>query len=361
MIDDKEAEMKEHLEAFNIFDHDKDQKLSKEEAKYAYMALGWNFTEDELNKIMQEKAKDDLIDFNGFSNYLFERSKDAEIEEEIMETFVEMDKDGDGKINAKEAISLSEKILKNESWAAAWACEEVIAGQEILLDGDYGKITMLSPLQEDLNALELQFKKEFWSKFFDKHSKQYKADEEIYEVLLRLWETTIIEERASKVTYTKPTKDSFLKAADTKVLPVSLPNRCSIAFVYEYNNHRFLWLGDAGPGIVAASLKGKIEGEMPYLMDMSKVSHHGSSHSTTSELMKIADSMHYYFTGGNKEERPSLETLSRIITEPLNGQERRVLHFNRKNTVLKDLCAMPELEEFPCEMDLENKPYEVEI
>ena len=102
MIDDKEAEMKEHLEAFNIFDHDKDQKLTKEEAKYAYMALGWNFTEDELNKIMQEKAQDNLIDFNGFSSYLFERSKDAEIEEEIMETFVEMDKDGDGKINAKD-------------------------------------------------------------------------------------------------------------------------------------------------------------------------------------------------------------------------------------------------------------------
>ncbi len=118
MIDDKEAEMKEHLEAFNIFDHDKDQKLSKEEAKYAYMALGWNFTEDELNKIMQEKAKDDLIDFNGFSNYLFERSKDAEIEEEIMETFVEMDKDGDGKINAKDLkyllYSIGEKFDDEE-------------------------------------------------------------------------------------------------------------------------------------------------------------------------------------------------------------------------------------------------------
>ena len=61
-----------------------EENKEKEEAKYAYMALGWNFTEDELNKIMQEKAKDDLIDFNGFSNYLFERSKDAEIEEEII-------------------------------------------------------------------------------------------------------------------------------------------------------------------------------------------------------------------------------------------------------------------------------------
>ena len=118
MIDDKEAEMKEHLEAFNIFDQNKDQKLSKEEAKYAYMALGWNFTEDELNKIMQEKAQDNLIDFNGFSSYLFERSKDAEIEEEIMETFVEMDKDGDGKINAKDLkyllYSIGEKFDDEE-------------------------------------------------------------------------------------------------------------------------------------------------------------------------------------------------------------------------------------------------------
>ena len=64
MIDDKEAEMKEHLKAFNIFDQNKDKKLSKEEAKYAYTALGWNFTEEELNKIMQEKGQDNLIDFN---------------------------------------------------------------------------------------------------------------------------------------------------------------------------------------------------------------------------------------------------------------------------------------------------------
>ena len=82
------------------------------------MALGWNFTDDELNKIMQEKAKDNLIDFDGFSNYLFERSKDAEIEEEIMETFVEMDKDGDGKINAKDLkyllYSIGEKFDDEE-------------------------------------------------------------------------------------------------------------------------------------------------------------------------------------------------------------------------------------------------------
>ncbi len=287
--------------------------------------------------------------------------KQVEVLEELKRRLPLNEISADGKVNAKEAVLLSEIILKNKSWNAAWICEEVVAGQDILLDGGYGKITLLSPLREDLNALESQFKKEFWLKFFNKHSKKYNADEEIYELLLRLWEITIIEECASKVTFTKPTKESFLKAADAKVLPISLPNRCSIALVYEYNSHRFLLMGDADPEIVTESLKKNMVGEAPFMMDLIKVSHHGSSHSTTRELLEITDSNHFYFTGGNKGERPSLETLSRIITEPLNGQEKRVLHFNRKNTVLKDLCSMPELGEFPCEIDLENKPYEVEI
>ena len=118
-MDEKENEKKEHQEAFNIFDHDKDKKLNKEEARYAYMALGWNFSEEELNKIMQEKAtEDNLLTFDAFSNYLFDRSKDAEIEEEIMETFAEMDKDGDGKINAKDLkyllYSIGEKFEDEE-------------------------------------------------------------------------------------------------------------------------------------------------------------------------------------------------------------------------------------------------------
>ena len=118
MIDDKENEIKEQKEAFKIFDKDNDNKLNKEEARYAYMALGWNFSEDELNSIMQNHAKDNLLSFESFSNYLFERSKDAEIEEEIMETFAEMDKDGDGKINSKDLkyllYSIGEKFSDEE-------------------------------------------------------------------------------------------------------------------------------------------------------------------------------------------------------------------------------------------------------
>lgn len=266
-----------------------------------------------------------------------------------------------GKVSANQAISLSEKIMKNSAWTAAWGYDPVVAGNEMNLDGDFGKIVILSPQQTDLNVLENQFKKEFWKKFFDNHSRQYKNDEEIYEVLLRLWETTLIEERITKVSYSKLTKESFVKSAGTEVVPVSLPNRCSIAFLYEYHGHRILLLGDAAPDIVADSMKKYIVGETPFMMDLIKVSHHGSSHSTTKDIIEVADSKHYYFTGGNKEERPSVETLSRIITTPLHGLERRELHFNRKNRVLKDLFAMPEFAEFPCIIDLDNKPYEIEI
>ena len=70
MNDDREAEIKEHLEAFNIFDQNKDQKLSKEEAKYAYMALGWNFTDDELNKIFLEHGRENLMDSFAFTSEL---------------------------------------------------------------------------------------------------------------------------------------------------------------------------------------------------------------------------------------------------------------------------------------------------
>ncbi|MCR4798905.1 MAG: MBL fold metallo-hydrolase [Bacteroidales bacterium] len=280
-----------------------------------------------------------------------------ELKRRLPSTFVKMD----GKVSTKQAISLSKKILNNNNWAEAWRYEPVVAGMNINLEKEFGKIVILSPQQSDLEALENEFKKEFWRKFFSSHSNQYKNEEEIYEVLLRLWETTLVKEHTTKVSYAALTKETFVKAAEAKVMPVSLPNRCSIAFFYEYQDHRILLLGDSDPDIVAESLKKHVGNEIPFMMDLIKVSHHGSSHSTSNTILEVADSKHYYFSGGNREERPSIETLSRVITAPLHGQERRELHFNRKNRVINDLFAMLEIVEFPCIIDLDNKPYEVEI
>ena len=287
--------------------------------------------------------------------------KQNEVFEELKHRLPLKEVEATGKASAREAIGLSATILKDERWAAAWGRKLTVAGDEIELDGGYGKIKILSPRQEDLEELENQFKKEFWMKFYQDYTQQFVKEEEIYEVLLRIWETTLTEERTAKVAYTKPTGESFVKAADEMVKPVTLPNRCSIAFVYEYEGHRILVLGDADPNLVADEINATFAEDKPVMMDLIKVSHHGSAHSTTKELIQAADSAHYYFTGGNKEERPSLETLSRIITAGLHGQEKRTLHFNRKNKVVKDVMTLPELVDYPCEIDLENNPYEIEI
>ena len=113
-----EIELKEQQEAFNVFDHNKDGMLDEEEAPYAFMALGWCFSPEEISNIMKNFGHNGLLSFEEFSHYLQTRSKDNEMELELMQTFTEMDKDGDGKISAKDLkyllYSLGEKFSDEE-------------------------------------------------------------------------------------------------------------------------------------------------------------------------------------------------------------------------------------------------------
>ena len=54
MDDNKTEEQREHKEAFAIFDSDKDGKLNYEEATYAFFALGFNFSEEEVTGVMAQ-------------------------------------------------------------------------------------------------------------------------------------------------------------------------------------------------------------------------------------------------------------------------------------------------------------------
>jgi argininosuccinate lyase len=75
----------------------------------------------------------------------------------------------------------------------------------------------------------------------------------------------------------------------------------------------------------------------PILFDAIKVSHHGSAHSTSKELVRIADSEHYFVTGGASA-RPSYQALARIVMAPLKkGMPYREIRYNRGNDVLNSL------------------------
>ena len=122
-------------------------------------------------------------------------------------------------------------------------------------------------------------------------------------------------------------------------------NVASIAFVWEYQNHKVLFMGDADPSQVATAIRKNYPNEeKPILFDLIKVSHHGSAHSTSKELIKVADSEMYFFTGGSGK-APSLQTLGRIITTDLpDDVQYREIRYNKPNKLLKKLVELSDEE-----------------
>lgn len=123
-----EERTKEIKEAFEMFDKDKDNLLSCEETYYLLLCLGIEYTEDEFweffaqygNKTSESYVdpKNLKMDYVSLLSYLNKKSKEYDIEKEIMNCFSLFDKDGDGKVNATEMkyllLSLGEKFEDEE-------------------------------------------------------------------------------------------------------------------------------------------------------------------------------------------------------------------------------------------------------
>ncbi len=96
---------------------------------------------------------------------------------------------------------------------------------------------------------------------------------------------------------------------------ISLSNKSSIAFLFEYQGRKALLLGDASAIEVETSLMqlGYSE-EHQLIVDICKISHHASKHNTSSSLIKILKCRNYIIsTNMTASGRPSKECLSRII------------------------------------------------
>lgn len=196
----------------------------------------------------------------------------------------------DTKIGYREGTELEELLEKSEIHHK-WCIKE---GDTFQIEG--AKMTILSP---DIDTLK-RFQKN-WEREEEKTTK-IAAYQEEYEAIEVLCEKNF-EGRNS------------------------LANQSSIAFIFEYDDYRLLFLGD--------STASKIEQAIQKLgysvtnklkVDCCKISHHASSHNTSSELIKLLDCNNYIIstciTGNN---RPSKECLSRII---MNAEGKVVFYCN---------------------------------
>lgn len=96
---------------------------------------------------------------------------------------------------------------------------------------------------------------------------------------------------------------------------VSLTNKSSIAFLFEFAGKRLLFLGDAEESTIKSSLsKLGYSNKNKLRVDYCKIAHHASKHNTSNELIEMLDCSNYIIsTQLTKEGRPSKECLSRIV------------------------------------------------
>lgn len=96
---------------------------------------------------------------------------------------------------------------------------------------------------------------------------------------------------------------------------VSLTNKSSIAFLFEFEGKKLLLLGDAEAATIEKSLlRLGYSRENRLKVDYCKIAHHASKHNTSKELIEMIDCRDYIIsTQRTTQGRPSKECLSRII------------------------------------------------
>jgi beta-lactamase superfamily II metal-dependent hydrolase len=101
----------------------------------------------------------------------------------------------------------------------------------------------------------------------------------------------------------------------------------SIAFLAEYDGKRMLFTGDAHPSVLADSLDRLPGGGGPMLLDVFKLSHHGSAHNTSPDLVRRLRCAHALIsTNGVKFRHPEAACIARLVSA--QRDQGLTLHFN---------------------------------
>lgn len=122
----------------------------------------------------------------------------------------------------------------------------------------------------------------------------------------------------------------------------SIVNASSLSFIIESKEYKLLFLGDAIPEDVFKSLctMGYSQ-ETPLFADVVKISHHGSRHNTSPELLDLIRSKHFLISGNS----PDKETLARIVF----SQNEPIFWFNYD--ISHELFTESEMNEFSIRLE----------
>jgi len=111
---------KEYKDAFEMFDKNKDGIITTKQLANVMRSLNQDPTEEELNEMIEEVDldKNGEVDFEEFVTLMNRRSKETDIEEEVLNAFKVFDKDGNGLISNTELrhimMTLGDQLTEEE-------------------------------------------------------------------------------------------------------------------------------------------------------------------------------------------------------------------------------------------------------
>lgn len=275
----------------------------------------------------------------------YQKERLLAIENEIGLIVRDIAENAENDVSASEAVKgLAATILGKPAFQRVWDKDYTLIGHEIDME-DWGKIIFLSPTITEIENLDKEFRHVLFDELnVDNTLGRWDHKEELFEILLRyaMLQAPVSAEFSEKdAAGAGELEDRLAKAAKEPVNTdkISPANKASLAFVWEKGEHRILFMGDSNPDIVVNGFLEHYKGmSFPILFDAIKVSHHGSHFNTTIDLMRHADSAHYFFTGGLEGKRPSEETIGRIVMKEIpEGLTKRTLHFNYNTSLVKEL------------------------
>ena len=114
LTDEKIMEFKA---AFELFDKDRNGKITSKELGTVMRGLGQNPTEEELKQMIREVDLDGngTIDFKEFLCLMVKKMKDTDTDEELLEAFKVFDRDGNGFITSHELRNIMNSLGENLS------------------------------------------------------------------------------------------------------------------------------------------------------------------------------------------------------------------------------------------------------
>jgi hypothetical protein len=234
-------------------------------------------------------------------------------------------------ISAKQGSTLASLIHRGEYlWNGADGTRSISmeSAQSISLPG--GAISLLTPSKQRLEGL---------LKLWKKHLKRYgyKGSIGSGEVIDDAFEFCF--EHLCETPKTAPKQLSAgrrKRLEDIYNADTSITNGSSIAAIVELGGARLLMLSDAWAEDVVKSLREFQSMGCSMMFDAIKISHHGSFHNTSPQLLQIVDAPKYFISSnGNKHDHPDIELLTAIVDRTANFS--RTLYFNYSTPVSNEI------------------------